>query len=245
MGDRLEIFDPPPIRPIEDNRILTNIREEIDKKPLLDAVKHLDDGRLYIAQQGGTVHKYDPSTRLWKSEQPFLETDLLTPDLVMLRSGSGADPLSNHARECPDPESLWGVSANAALVRRIHGNWQRVIGDSSFIGSQNKPVQKGQLTAAAVSGYSDGNWLVVGTKEEGLGIYHLESRQWVPLQSSVFKAFPSLSVTHIAWWQNRFWVGGPSGLISMEIEEQTQIPSIDENFWQNSKYNHVHNLDMD
>jgi hypothetical protein len=224
VGDRLGIFNPPPIRSIEDNRILTNIREEIDKKPLLDAVKHLDDGCLYIAQQGGTVHSYNPSTRLWNSEQPFLETDLLTPDIVMLRSGSGADPLSNHARECPDPESLWGVSANAGLVRRINGRWQRVIGDSSFIGSQNKPVRKGQLTAAAVS--SDRNWLVVGTKEEGIGVYHLESRQWVPLQSRVFKEFPSLSVTHIAWWQNRFWVGGPSGLISMEIEEQTQIPRI-------------------
>jgi|GEM_PF-1807158 len=224
VGDRLGIFDPPPIRSIEDNRILTNIREEIDKKPLLDAVKHLDDGRLYIAQQGGTVHSYNPSTRLWESEQPFLETDLLTPELVMLRSGSGADPLSNRARECPDPESLWGVSANAGLVRRINGRWQRVIGDSSFIGSQNKPVQKGQLTAAAVS--KDGNWLVVGTKEEAIGVYHLESRQWVPLQSRVFKEFPSLSVSHIAWWQNRFWVGGPSGLISMEIEEQTHMPHI-------------------
>jgi hypothetical protein len=226
VGDRLGVFDPPPIRSIEDNRILTNIREDIDKKPLLDAVKHLDDGCLYIAQQGGTVHRYNPSTRLWKSEQPFLETDLLTPGLVMLRSGSGADPLSNRAGECPDPESLWGVSADAGLVRRINGRWERVIGDSSFIGSQHKPVQKGQLTTAAVSGDSDRNWLVVGTKEDGIGVYHLESRQWVPIQGRVLKEFPLRSVTHIAWWQKRFWVGGPTGLVSMEIDEQTHMPHI-------------------
>ncbi|MCP5103740.1 MAG: hypothetical protein GY950_10200 [bacterium] len=222
VGNRLGVFDTPPIRPLADERILTNIRESIYNKPLLDAVLHLDDRRIYISRKGGTVHSYDPATRLWREEKPALETGLLDPDIVSLRSGSGADSLSNHASECPDPESLWGVSARAGLVRRIDGHWQRIIGDSYFLGSRGDAVQKDQLTAAAVSG--DSQWLVVGTKEDGIGLYHLHSRQWVPLQSRLLKSLPSATVSHLAWWQNRFWVGGPSGLVSLEIDPETRRP---------------------
>lgn len=219
VGGGVGLFDKPPIRPIADERILTNVRDDLQKKPLLDAVQHREDHRIYISQTGGTVHGYHPATGLWKSEKPFSKDQLLAPDLVMLRSGSGADILSDPAGQNPDPGSLWGLSANHGLVRRFDGQWRTVIGDTLFSGPQGTPVKSGQLTAAAVS--PDGKWLVVGTSSEGAGIYHLETRRWIPIKSDIARALPSHTVTHAAWWNNRFWIGGPSGLVSIEIENRT------------------------
>ncbi len=219
VGGQLGLFDKPPIRPIADQRILTNVRKDLRKKPLLDAVQHREDHRIYISQTGGTVHSYHPATGLWKSEIPFSKDQLLVPGLIMLRSGSGADILSDPAGENPDPDSLWGLSANHGLVRRFHHRWQTVIGDTFFSDPRGTPVKAGQLTAAAVS--ADGKWLVVGTPSEGAGIYHLETRRWLPLKNDIARALPSHIVTHVAWWHNRFWIGGPSGLVSIEIENLT------------------------
>lgn len=223
-GDGLGWFDTPLIQPIKDERILVNVRDEITESPMLDAVMHQPDGRVYITQKGGTVHRYNPLTELWSTERPFSTTDvLLNLDLVRLRSGCGADPLSDWVNECSDPKSLWAISADDGLARRFRGEWELVISDTAFVGTDGTPVENSELTAVAVS--PDGRWLVVGTKGDGVGIYNVERRLWMQ-REAVSGTLPSPSVTHVAWWKGRFWIGGPGGLSSLEMGDtvHTLIP---------------------
>jgi len=228
VGDRYALFDAPLIQPLADERILVNVRDDIATNPMLDAVMHKSDGRVYITQKGGFVHRYEPSTGLWSSQRPFSTTNgLLKLDLVKLRSGCGSDPLSNRAKDCPDPESLWAINTNGGLARRFKGDWEVAIGDTAFIGTDETPVEGDELTAAAVS--PDNRWLVVGTKDNGVGIYNIERRLWVP-SGAVSGALSSQLVTHIAWWKGRFWIGGPGGLVSLETGNAAHslvpIPSV-------------------
>ncbi|UCH92782.1 MAG: hypothetical protein JSV88_21135, partial [Candidatus Aminicenantes bacterium] len=223
VGHGFGIFDPPPIRQIKDPRILTNIRDNINEHPLLDAVFHQPEGYVYMSQEGGMIHGYNPSTGLWFTEKTFLPDRLINPDLILLRSGCGTDLLSYRRplKECWDKDSLWGLTANGGLVRRSKGEWEIVKSDSMFIGSRGQPVMQDQLTSAAVS--QDNQWLVVGTQEDGIGIYHLKTREWLRLQEDFFKDLPSPEVTHITWCDDRFWIGGPGGLASLQPGSQPPL----------------------
>ncbi|MGD2087603.1 MAG: hypothetical protein PVH61_15560 [Candidatus Aminicenantes bacterium] len=215
LGHRFGMFDPPLVRPIKDPRILINIRDNINKNPLLDAVFHEPEGYVYLSQEGGIIHGYNPSTGLWFSEKTFLQDRLINPEIILLRSGCGTDPLSyrRSLRECWDAHSLWGLTGNGGLVLRSQGKWEIVKSDSMFIGLRGQPVMQDQLTAAAVS--KNNQWLLVGTEKDGIGIYHLKTGEWVQLQKDFFKNLPSPEVTHITWCNNRFWIGGPGGLASL------------------------------
>ncbi|MCP4111376.1 MAG: hypothetical protein GY749_38575, partial [Desulfobacteraceae bacterium] len=218
ISDRLGLFDPELIQFIEDERILTNVRDNIKEKPLLDAVIHQPDGLVYLSQAEGVMHRYDPLTHLWSFEPvDIFENEQINKNLTFLRSGCGADPLSSAAADCPEPDSLWGISAEGGLVRRSDGEWKILVSDTAFIGANGKPVEGDELSTAAVSG--DKKWLVLGTKNNGAGIYNTENRLWIRNDKSFFNNLPCLSITHIAWWKNRFWIGGPKGLISLEIDD--------------------------
>jgi WD40 repeat protein len=216
LGHRFGFFDPPLVRPIKDPRILINIRDNINKNPLLDAVFHEPEGYVYLSQEGGIIHGYNPSTGLWFSEKTFLQDRLLNPEIILLRSGCGTDPLSyrRSLSECWDANSLWGLTGNGGLVQRSHGKWEIIKSDSMFTGLRGQPVRQEQLTAAAVS--KDNQWLVVGTEKDGIGIYHLKTGEWVQLKKDFFKNLPSPEVTHITWCNNHFWIGGPGGLASLQ-----------------------------
>lgn len=217
VGQWFGAFDPPVVQPVADQRILTNIRDNIRENPLLDAVFHMPEDCIYISQKGGMLHRYNPSTGLWSTETPFSKSSkgqMLEPDIILLRSGCGTDPLSNRFRECTDEGNVWGLTANGGLVRRSEGSWQVVKSDSVFIGSGGEPVEQEQLTAAAIS--PDNEWLVVGTKGNGFGIYHLKSHRWLQLKEDFLNMLPSPTVTHIAWCHDRFWIGGPGGLVSLQ-----------------------------
>lgn len=221
-ADRIGWFDAPLLQPIADERILVNVRDNIASRPIRDAVMHKPNGQVYIIQEGGTIHRYTPATGLWSSETPFSSpAGLANPEMDMLRSGCGSDPLSYRVQECPDPESLWAVSADAGLVRHRDGDWEIVISDTALVAADGTPVEDSELTAAAVS--SDNRWLVVGTKEDGIGIYDIEHRQWMPGKATLDALLPQ-RITHVIWFEGRFWVGGPEGLSALEVD--TNPPTV-------------------
>lgn len=211
LGNRWGWFDRPLLQSLEDPRILSNIRDEIESKTILDAVYHPLEGNIYISRQGGDIYCYQPATNIWSNENPFNidAGDPNKPDIVLLRSGNGTDAFSNRP-VTGDPHSLWGLTANGGLVRRTGKKWQVLVHDTPWIGCRNKPVEHGDLISAAVS--QDQQWLMVGTRQDGLGLYNLKERQWESLSPDFYKTLPSVSVTHLAWSQGRFWIGGPSGL---------------------------------
>jgi hypothetical protein len=215
LGHRFGFFDPPPIQTIKDSRILVNIQDDIQEKPLLDAVYHPPEQSLYISQQGGRIHRYSPATGLWKTE------NLLT-DLLQLRSGNGNDPLSNHKIANWDDDSLWGLTEGNGLIRRKDKIWKIIKSNSIFMGSNQKPVAAGQLTTAAVS--SNKQWLVVGTLKDGFGIYHLKTGLWKQVLKNQYDLLPSQRINHVAWSRGLFWLGSPKGLISLDIG--TDVPDV-------------------
>jgi ligand-binding sensor domain-containing protein len=223
LGHRFGMFDPPLARPIKDPRILINVRDNINKNPLLDAVFHEPEGYVYLSQEGGIIHGYNPSTGLWFSEKTFLQDRLINPEIILLRSGCGTDPLSYRRSlgECWDGNSLWGLTGNGGLVLRSHGEWKIIKSDSMFIGLRGQPVRQDQLTAAAVS--KNNQWLLVGTEKDGIGVYHLKTGEWVQLQKDFFKNLPSPEITHITWSNNRFWIGGPGGLASLQPDRDSPL----------------------
>jgi len=200
------------IQPLSDARKLENIRDEIADKKLSAVTWHPTDNRLYLAQEGGRVHRYDPRTRLWSSETPFAEGDGITTDLVGLRSGNGVDP--DVAED--DAPVLWARSAGDGLAMRGSSGWRTVIGDTRLTDSEGNPVDDSMLTDAAIS--ADGSWLAVGTKGAGVGLYDLERRSWIePAEvwhDTLSRLMPRATVTRVAFWRDRFWIGGPEGLLS-------------------------------
>ena len=175
LGDQRGLFDAPPMQPLADERLLFNVYDNLEANPLLDVIVHAPDNHVYIAQAGGIVHRYDPRTHLWSSETPFTAGAPIDPDLVMLRSGCGADLYSDNQAACPDANSIWAISADGSLARRRDGDWEIVVNNTAFIGADGSPVQNEEMTAAAVS--PDNQWLVVGTANNGLGLYHIERRE--------------------------------------------------------------------
>jgi len=217
-GNKWGIFDKPIIQPVKDTRILVNVRDDIQTKPLLDAVPTETSGLVFISQTGGKVHGYNPAAGLWFTEKPFdedLKDQILKGEIVELSShvGDGA---------------LWGFTAGNGLVRRTGSGWEVVKGDTAFIGARGKTVKSNDLSCAAVS--NDGQWLAVGTKADGVGIYHTRSHRWLKLQRLFYNFFPSQSVTHIVWCDNRFWVGGPKGIVSVELQDQKPYAAVWDRF---------------
>lgn len=203
------------LRPLADERILTNVRDRLASDPMLAAAFHGPENALYSAQAGGAVHRYDPLTGLWRSENP-LEGRLLNRDFIELRSGCGADPLSRAASLCPDPTSLWALNQTQGLARRTASGWGVVVGDSSLLGQTGQPLQNEDLTTAAVS--ADGRWLAVGARQDGVGLYDVREHRWLP-SAEASRQLPSLRVSHLVWWRDRFWVGSSLGLASLTPNE--------------------------
>lgn len=219
ISDRRGLFDAPPMQPLADERLLVNVYDDLPTNPLLDVIVHAPDNHVYIAQAGGIVHRYDPRTHLWSSERVFASDAPIDPNLVMLRSGCGADLYSNTSDSCPDSNSIWAISADGSLARRHAGDWEIIINNTAFIGANGSPVQNDDMTVAAVS--SDNEWLLVGTSNNGIGVYNIERREWINLGSQVIGRLPSQTITHLVWWQGDFWIGTPAGAGRLTIDGES------------------------
>lgn len=200
------------LAPLADGRKLVNVRDDLATRALLDAVFHPPDGRVYIAQAGGVIHRYDPRTELWSTERPF--GDEPAADFVLLRSGCGVDSAAPAATSCAEADSLWAVGADGTLARRVAGEWQTVVSHTAFLDAAGQPIANEALTAAAVS--DDGRWLALGTAADGIGLYDLPARRWVPAEA-VNDSLPDGLVSQLVYWHGRFWAGTPSELVAIAV----------------------------
>ncbi len=228
VGERMGWFDAPVMQDLADDRILTNVRTNLnaEKTILLDAIVHGPDEDVYISEQNGIIHHYDPRTHLWSTERPFPPDAPIDENFTMLRSGCGADLGSNNSTPCPDVQSIWAVGSDGSLARRAGSRWEIVLDNTTFIGADNQPVEQEALTTAAVS--DDRQWLLLGTRNNGLGLYNLQARSWLTVSDEVQKMLPDLKITHLAWWRDRFWVGTPQGLAQVEINRDEPQITADE-----------------
>ncbi len=209
LGHRYGIGDPAVIRPIADERLTVNIRDQLAAASLRDAVFHAPERRVYLAQEGGTIHSYDPATHPWTTERPFGAADLITSELTLLRSGCGRDPAALRADACPDPATIWAMSERGGLLRRSGEAWQVVMGDISWSGKRGIPIQGDMIAAAALS--ADRRWLALGTSADGVGLYDNLRGTWAAQPALRAATANPTTTTTIGWWADRFWIGGPQG----------------------------------
>ncbi len=208
---RLGWLDPVVVAPVADERILDNLRRDLPAKPLIAAAWHPGLETLTVSQAGGALHHLDKATGLWSRERPVEQLPALGSDIVQLRAGCGGDAVTT--AECADPASLWALSEKGALARRLNSTWQALIGDSRFMGSDGRPVEAGAATAASLS--TDGQWLFMGTKAQGGGLYDLKQRYWLPLGGAA-PSMPSGRINVAVWWKDRFAIGGEQGLTFLD-----------------------------
>ena len=222
LSDRSGLLDPPVVQPLADERLLRNVRDELAARPLRDAVFHAPERQVYLAQEGGVIHTYDPATQLWQTERPFVDADLITTELALLRSGCGRAPDAARSDPCADPDSIWAMSEGGGLLRHTDGAWNVVIGDVAWRGRSGEPVQSASVTTAATS--DDGRWLLLGTNGEGLGLYDNAQGAWTAQARIGDDESNPPTVTGAVWWRDRFWVGGPDGLTT--VLPDASAPSI-------------------
>lgn len=209
-------FDKPILKQLDDPRKLENVRDGLDRQPLLDAVYHQPEGKLYLSQTGGLIHTYDPATGLWSTSSP-LQYEPVSQDIVQLRSGCGADPLSVHVKDCPDPNSLWLLGSDGSLARKRGIQWQTILGNTFFVGANGSLVNSDELVAASIS--EDGRWLVLGTLSNGLGLYDIEKSSWLNIDPLEMDNLPSKKITRLLFWKDLFWIGTDAGLASAKISQ--------------------------
>ena len=200
-------FDRWSVRPLRDDRIIENVRDEMLLRPVTDAAFHEPDRSIYVSQTGGTIHVYDPATELWRTERPFSDGDLNNPDVRWLTSTPPGTTAGSTDAE------LWGVTEGGGLVRRQDDQWRVIISDSTFTGADGKAVNHDELSAAAAS--TDERWLVLGTRASGVGLYDLDRRRWLPVEASETDT-AAAPVSHAFWWEDRFWIGSSTGLAQLD-----------------------------
>lgn len=197
FGKRQGWFDEPALQPVQDARILENLRGS----PLVDAAMH-HDGRLYVVQrkeEGDRIQRYQPETRTWST---------LTPELPGLRQPFEVIRSGNGLPEAGTP--LWGLTRDQGLAALHRGRWQTLAGDHAFSG-----VSSADLTCAALS--ADGRHALYATDGKGVGIFDRKHKTW-----SQPVLLRRARVTRAVWWKDRFWVADRSGLASVLLEPSDQ-----------------------
>ncbi len=222
LADRSGLLDPATVQPIADERLLTNVRDNLAHQAILAAAYHAPDGRLYLSQQGGTIQTYNPATGLWATDHPFRGIAGLSGDLVLLRSGCGQDAAAP-TTACPDPDSLWAVSSRRGLVRRAHGHWDVVVGDTAWTGKRGRAVASADIISVAVS--ADKHWLLLGTRDDGVGLYDVVHHAWDTAGGFAANPRNPARADVIVWWNGAFWIGGPDGLMALHPDTRRFVPS--------------------
>ena len=146
---------------------------------MLDAALH-HDGRMYLSQASGVIHRHHPLARTWSTWLIDLP-GLADRDIPLLRSGNG-DPRGGGP--------LWGLTDSGALIARDGGRWRTVAGDQLFRANET-PVQHSNLVASARS--EDGRYEAYGTSGMGLGVYDTRTKSWS-------MSLGVDTVRHLAWW---------------------------------------------
>jgi hypothetical protein len=212
--EKYGLFDPPPVRPVPDDRKLTNIRGAPFGAPYADIAVEGRSGVLLAIRRDGVVHQLNLETRLWSEESMGAAREMVAGDILALSA------------ECPSPadpgsclgDLVWALSQDGGLAVREEGTWRSLIGDVAWHGMSGAPVDHESILSAAVS--EDRRWILFGTDKEGLGLFSLEGNHWVPIDLGVQREVlgNGAQVTRILWALGRFWIGSDEGLAALVLK---------------------------
>ncbi len=180
-------FDPDPIVPFADDRLAANLRSDAARQSglFVGAAYLADDNRLALLRKGGALHSVDLGSDLWSDDEGPGGLAGIESAFSDLSSGC-----SNQRREalaaCADPRALFAYSEDGGLLVRYDGKWQALVSDTRFVGASGKTIDHQDIADLAIS--ADKHWLLLATRAEGLGLFDLTRRLWVPLSAKSQKA---------------------------------------------------------
>ncbi|GAB5387744.1 MAG: hypothetical protein Alpg2KO_07120 [Alphaproteobacteria bacterium] len=205
------VFEPQLITEVDDPRRLTNLRNDLRRNPIVDSVWHGPDQSLYVLKRGNLVQRYHQPTGLWHDEPLGGAEQGVAGQVIYLQSGCGDDPrLAPGESDCEDTETLWALTDSGGLLRRTGGTWKVLAGGSAFVGADGRAVSNEQITAVARA--VDGEMLLFGAGEQGLGLYHITGRRWLPLPAEQHKEIAQAAVREIKAVGDGFAIATGNGL---------------------------------
>ena len=185
-------FDPPLLVEVADPRILTDYRD--NPAPMVDLVTAGDD--LLIGRKDGSVDVFNMTNRRFSAEN-LPRGGLLTGDLSLLASDCVTPA-------CADGGTSYALTAQGGLAQRSGKDWQVVLGDMAFIGTNGTPVEQTDVRGWAAS--DDGALVLVDAGVQGLGLFDQRDGSW--------QRGPALSelTQGPLYFDNAFWIGSVRGL---------------------------------
>ncbi len=200
-ADRLDVFDPPLVKPVADHRKLQNV---YDRVPHGIAGFDEKSGQLLVPQPGLKLHRWDPRTEIWRSDD-------LSALHVAGEFTAAHSSCPRGQQTCDDWHQLWLSTSEQGLVRRDADGWHVSFSGSRFIGVDGLPVQQEDLEQFAIGG----GQLLALTGNKGFGAYNQETGAW---SDPLPRAWATRSLSDAAYWNGRFWVGTNAGLYSVDVD---------------------------
>ncbi|WP_319496467.1 hypothetical protein [uncultured Cohaesibacter sp.] len=175
-------FDPAPIMPFADDRLAANLRSDLARQsgPFVGAAYLAADDRLALLRKGGALHSVDLGRGLWSDDEG--PDGLAGIESAFSDLSSGCSNQRGEARaSCVDPRALFAYSEDGGLLVRHDDTWQVLVSDTRFVGASGNAIDHQDIADLAIS--ADKHWLLLATRAEGLGLFDLTRRLWVPLST--------------------------------------------------------------
>lgn len=219
-------FDPDPIQPLPDDRLVTNIRDETAQRAgaFVAASYQESANRLSILREKGLLHSVNLKTGVWSDDTSLDEVTGINSAFVDL-SPACPTQSSKALSHCADKTGLFAYSADGGLVVRDKAGWRTVLPDSRFIGASGEAVQHDDLVNVVVS--ANKRWLLLATKADGLGLFDLVHRNWVPIpvakQQAILGDETLKAPSHMVAFGDEILLGTQKGLMAVSFGDDGQV----------------------
>jgi len=218
------IFDRPPMSPLADERLLENIRSTASRAggAFVGAVYGGPGNDLLVLRGGGVLHQFDPLTGLWTDSTALVGRPGIVGPYADLSLACPREAMAKDA--CAGPESVFAYAAGGGIAWRDGGDWRTLIAETRFVGLSGKPVTDDSLSSAAVS--PDRRWLVVATQADGLGLFDLRQRRWIPIDRATQVSVLGSGLaepTVIAAYGEEFLLGTENGLAVFAVDASGMV----------------------
>lgn len=188
------------IYPVEDWRLMDQYNEDT----LLDLEK-IDDRNLVLGTDGSGAMRFRTDADgggVWRTYDSASTAGLL-PDSSL------------HQLQF-DGERIWYVGKSGSLSSSDadFDNWIMHRSGRGFVPYLNLGQELSCMEMAR-----DSSFVVLGTRNHGVGIYDLQHRDWIKIQ----KELPSLHVKTLLLKGNFLWIGSEKGLSYLELDRENSL----------------------
>lgn len=223
--DREGYADPDILRPLPDERLLTNLRDSdapfVGMAPLGN-----EASKVLFLRQDGQSTLFDPETEIFSTDRlPDGLIDLGRDPPVLLGGGCGwVEPPSSVA--CPYATSAFVLTENGGVLQRSgNGRWSTLLATDAWIGLRGVPIDMEDVTAWATS--RDGRWVALVAGPDGAAVFDESTGAWhVPDGQAALVAASEDGDLGLVPDRDGFWVPSSRGLGFIGIASRNAEPDL-------------------